>query len=147
MRKTSLISLILALLVVTLTVNQALGLSILERRNYKVIQTVSVSVYLDKLCRKPLTSIDWGTLKPGSTKSLNIYVKNTGNTIVTLSLSAENWNPESASKYFSLTWNYKGQKLLPGRVLSLTLTLRVSPNVSGVSSFSFDIVITGQAVS
>jgi len=69
-------------------------------------------------------------------------VKNTGTITVTLSLSTENWNPEEASKHFSLTWNYKGQKIPPGRTLSLTLTLSASNNLTGINSFSFNIIAT-----
>lgn len=130
---------------VTLAVNQSFGLSA-SRRNIQ-IKVVGISVYSDKSCRNVLTSIDWGVIRPGSSKSIMVYVKNTGNVIVRLSLSTENWIPEQASKYISLTWNYMGQRLLPGRVLSLTLTLTVSPEISDIRNFSFDIVITGLAIS
>jgi len=130
---------------VTLAVNQSFGLSA-SRRNIQ-IKVVGISVYSDKSCRNVLTSIDWGIIRPGSSKSIMVYVKNTGNVIVRLSLSTENWIPEQASKYISLTWNYMGQRLLPGRVLSLTLTLTVSPEISDIRNFSFDIVITGLAIS
>ncbi|MBS7640083.1 MAG: hypothetical protein QXF23_01000 [Candidatus Bathyarchaeia archaeon] len=146
MRRTLIISLFLAsLLMVTLAVNQSFGLSA-SRRNIQ-IKVVGISVYSDKSCRNVLTSIDWGIIRPGSSKSIMVYVKNTGNVIVRLSLSTENWIPEQASKYISLTWNYMGQRLLPGRVLSLTLTLTVSPEISDIRNFSFDIVITGLAIS
>ncbi|MEM2578202.1 MAG: hypothetical protein QXV88_04880 [Candidatus Bathyarchaeia archaeon] len=146
MRRALIISLFLAsLLMVTLAVNQSFGLSA-SRRNIQ-IKVVGISVYSDKSCRNVLTSIDWGVIRPGSSKSIMVYVKNTGNVIVRLSLSTENWIPEQASKYISLTWNYMGQRLLPGRVLSLTLTLTVSPEISDIRNFSFDIVITGLAIS
>lgn len=147
MRRTALISLVLALIVATLTVDQSLGLTIKKESNNKRILTVGISVYMDRACRKPLTSIDWGVLSPGSVKSITVYIKNTGSTAVTLLLSTENWSPKDASGYFSLTWNYGGQLILPGKVLGLTLTLMVSPNASGVSSFNFDIIITGVALS
>lgn len=134
-----------SLLLVTLAVNQSFGLSI-SRRNSQ-IKVVGVSVYSDRSCRNVLTSIDWGVVRPGSSKSITVYVKNTGNVIVTLSLSTENWSPEYASKYILLKWNYMGQRLLPGRVLSLTLTLTTSSEISDIRNFSFDIVITGLAVS
>jgi len=143
MKRILFISLILILLIAILTVNQVFGASVLKPAKNGEIKAVSVSIYSDRSCKNPLTSIDWGFLNPGSTKNINIYVKNTGNTVVTLSLSTENWNPEYASKYFSLTWNYKGQKLLPGKVLGLTLTLSISPNISEVSRFNFDIIIAG----
>ena len=42
-----------------------------------------VEVYEDFECTKPLTSIDFGTMKPGTQKYVTIYLKNTGNGTIT----------------------------------------------------------------
>jgi hypothetical protein len=43
----------------------------------------SVEVYEDFECTKPLTSIDFGKMKPGEFKYVTIYLKNTGTGTIT----------------------------------------------------------------
>ncbi|MBS7640082.1 hypothetical protein KEJ12_00310 [Candidatus Bathyarchaeota archaeon] len=75
---------------------------------------------------------------------LEIFIKNTGNVPITLSLSTEGWDPSNAGSYITLTWDYiSGTKVQPGSVLKVTLKLTVSSSVQGITSFSFNIVITG----
>jgi hypothetical protein len=81
-------------------------------------------------------------LDPGSNKTVTVYVRNEGNSAATLSRATQNWNPSTASSYMTLTWNYAGQTLSVNQVLQIRLTLAVSSAVSGITSFSFDIVIT-----
>jgi hypothetical protein len=42
----------------------------------------------------------------------------------------------------TLNWNYAGQTLSVNQALQVRLTLVVSPSISGIASFSFDITIT-----
>jgi hypothetical protein len=81
-------------------------------------------------------------LDPGATTTATIYLKNEGNVPVTLSISAGNWNPASASSYFTLTWNRGGYVLAVGASVQAVLSLAVSSSISGVTTFSFDITIT-----
>ena len=74
---------------------------------------------------------------------MTVYIKNEGNAAETLSSTAENWNPSTASTYMSLTWDYGGQVIDVGEVVQVTLSLSVSDTIEGVTSFSFDIVIIG----
>lgn len=105
--------------------------------------TVSLGVYSDSACTQNLTSIDWGTLSPGGSVTRTIYVKNTGNTQITLSMTPANWNPASANGPITLTWNREGTTLSAGQSTSATLTLSVSSSISGITSFSVNIVISG----
>lgn len=109
-----------------------------------VIASVNLAVYWDNACTNPVTAIDWGTIRPGESMSLQVFIKNTGNVPITLSLSTEGWNPSNAGSYIALTWDYiSGTKIQPGSVLKATLKLTVSSNIQGITSFSFNIVITG----
>jgi hypothetical protein len=72
-----------------------------------------------------------------------MYVRNEGNVAVTLSIQAANWNPASAASYFTLGWNRNGYVLQPNQVVQALLSLNVSSSISGITSFSFDITITG----
>jgi hypothetical protein len=107
------------------------------------IKAVNVGVYSDSACTQPLTSINWGTISPGSSVTKTIYVKNTGNTQVTLSMTTTNWNPESANGPITLTWNRQGATLSAGASVAATLTLSVSSSISSITTFSVNIVITG----
>ena len=106
------------------------------------VTAVGVGVYSDSDCTTALSAISWGTVNPGDVKTYTVYVKNTGNVPVTLSMTVSNWNPSSASSYITLTWNKEKYVLPATQVVPAVLTLTVSSSVSGVASFSFDITIT-----
>ncbi|MBT0159211.1 hypothetical protein G4O51_04420 [Candidatus Bathyarchaeota archaeon A05DMB-2] len=107
------------------------------------ISTVGVSVYWDSAYSNKTSSINWGTLDPGAQKSVTVYIRNEGSLAVTLTLSTSNWSPSTASNYLTLTWNYNGQTINPGASVQVRLTLTTSASVTGVTAFSFNIVITG----
>lgn len=105
------------------------------------VKAIGVGVYWDQACTNAVSSISWGQLEPGSNVNKSIYIKNTGNSAVTLSLATSNWNPSSASSYMTLGWNYNGQPVNANAVVQVTLTLSVLSSVSGITDFSFDIII------
>lgn len=107
------------------------------------VKAVNVGVYWDSACTNVTSSINWGMLSPGGSTSFTIYVKNEGNVAMKLSLVAQNWNPTNAPSYMTLSWNREGQTVNSGSVLSATLTLSVSSSISGITSFSLNIIITG----
>ena len=111
--------------------------------NAGTVKAIGVGVYSDSECTSPLSSIDWGTLEPGTTKDVTCYVKNEGNSASVLSMETSNWSPPSVSDYMTLSWDYTGQPLNPDEVVEVTFTLTVSPSIDGITSFSFDIVIVG----
>ncbi|PIU58935.1 hypothetical protein COS86_06905 [Candidatus Bathyarchaeota archaeon CG07_land_8_20_14_0_80_47_9] len=123
----------------------ALGALVATRTvsNSGSVTAVGVGLYSDSACTTALSAISWGTLNPGDVKTYTIYVKNTGTVPVTLNMTVGNWNPTSASSYITLTWNQEKYVLPAGQVVTAVLTLSVSSSVSGVTSFSFDITITG----
>jgi len=106
---------------------------------------IEIDLYHDIGCTTPLSSVDWGTIEAGGSTKHKIYVKNSGDESVTLSLSAENWTPSKALNYIELTWNYNGKKIGPGSVIEVTLTLSIDPSISGINNFDFDIVVIGSA--
>lgn len=107
------------------------------------IQTVGVGVYWDQQCTNATSSLNFGLMAPGSSKNFTLYLKNTGNSILTLSMTTKNWNPTQASNYMTLAWNREGQQINPNQVIGFVITLSVAANVQGISSFSFDTVISG----
>jgi len=108
------------------------------------VKAVGVGVYWDSACTNNVTSIDWGFLDPGQSANRTVYVKNHGNTPIVLNMTSENWTPSSARNYIIFSWNREGYVLnttVP--VVQVVLTLSVSSNISGITNFNFDIIITG----
>jgi hypothetical protein len=107
------------------------------------LKAIGVGVYWDSSLTNRTTAINWGTLDPGAQRSFTVYIRNEGNSAITLTQSTSNWNPSAASNYLSLTWNYNGQTINAGTSVQVTLTLTVSASITGVSNFTFDITIVG----
>src|SRR3990170_2390237 len=108
-----------------------------------MIVAVNVGVYSDVACTLNLTSIDWGSVYPGGSVSRTIYVKNTGNVPMTLSMTTASWNPAGAAGQITVAWDKENVILNAGQSTSATLTLSVAQNVSGVTSFSLNIIVSG----
>jgi len=111
--------------------------------NTGTVKAIGVGVYWDNQCTNPLSSINWGTLEPGSSTNVTCYIRNEGNSPSNLSMTKSNWNPPNASNYITLNWNYGGQIINPSGVIQVTFTLAVSASIQGITSFSFDITIIG----
>jgi len=105
--------------------------------------TAGIGIYSDSQCNTQLSSVAWGTLQPGESKNVICYIKNEGNTPITLALQASNWSPAAAPNYFALSWNYNNQPINPDQVVQVTLTLSVASNINGITTFGFDITIIG----
>jgi len=107
--------------------------------------TAGIGVYSDSNCTIPLTSLPWGTLQPGGSQNMDCYIKNEGNTPLTLSLQISGWSPVDAENYLDLNWDYNEAPIGAGAVIYVTFTLSVDAGitVTGIKSFSFDITIVG----
>jgi len=106
--------------------------------------SVKIGVYAGSDCAVSVTEIDWGTLMPGDAATQPIYIRNEGDVPVLLTLSAEAWNPAEAEQYMALSWNYDDSQVAVGKGVSVEFQLTVFSNCTGVTSFSFDIVITAE---
>jgi hypothetical protein len=107
------------------------------------ITTVNVGVFSNEDCDQNCTAISWGTLYPGNSTSRTIYVKNTGTTPITLSMTTDNWQPTDASQYLTVTWTPQDDTLNPGESTSATLTLTADQDTGDITAFNFNIIITG----
>lgn len=109
-----------------------------------VFGSVGLGVYTTSACTTNLTSIAWGTVRPGSNYTRLAFIKNTGNVNHTLGLLPWNWNPAAVSSYVTLTWNYTGAWVLPNQVVPVLLKLatKSSASTSGIRNFSFDVNMT-----
>lgn len=107
------------------------------------VKTVGVGAYWDIGCTNEVSSIDWGYLEPGATMDKTIYVKNEGTVAMTLSMTTGNWNPVSASSYVTVSWNRESHVLNADSVVQAVLTVSLSSGISGITTASFDMTITG----
>ena len=108
-----------------------------------VIKAINVDVYWDIGCTQNVTEIDWGTPAPGDVVNNVVYIKNGGTSLVTLSMLSSGWDPAGAGSFLSLTWDREGATVDAGGVIQASLSLDVSGAITGITDFSFNIVIEG----
>jgi hypothetical protein len=101
-----------------------------------------IGVYWDKYCITAVKEINWGTLYLGSKKSMTVFIRNQLQEVIYLKLNTTNWNPKNAYSFLVLSWDYEGNALNSGEVLKVNFLLSVSPLTSGITNFSFDIIIS-----
>ena len=112
--------------------------------NVSAVEANGVGVYWDSNCSNRVSSIDWGTLNPGSVKNIAVYIRNEEEEPMYLILSTANWNPPEASEFLDFGWAYiEGRQINPGEAFQITLSLSVSRYIKGISNFSFDILVAG----
>ena len=107
------------------------------------VKGINVEVYWDAGCTQVVSSVDWGTPEPGDSDVETVYIRNSGTAPMTLSMSCSGWSPVEAGNYLTLSWDREGAILDAGAVVPAVLTLTVSDTVSGITDFSFNIVIEG----
>lgn len=110
--------------------------------NTGTVMTVGVGVYWDTSCTNLVSSIDWGSLEPGASSDVTLYIRNEGSSASTISKYTSNWNPSNAWAYITLSWDYAGQQIEQNEVIQVTMTLSISSSIKEITSFSFDITIT-----
>jgi len=107
------------------------------------IKAINVGVYWDFDCTQNVTVIDWGVPGPGDVVNKTVYVKNSGNSGLTLNMSSTGWIPVGAENFLSLTWDVEGAAVGVDGVVQAVLVLEVSESITGITDFSFSIVIEG----
>lgn len=106
------------------------------------IRGMGVGIYWDQECTNRTLSLDWGLIEPGSNTTMLVYVRNEGDSAVSLWMATSNWSPSVTLDYMTLIWIYSDGILSVGEVIPMKLILNVSPAVIGITDFSFNIVIT-----
>jgi archaellum component FlaG (FlaF/FlaG flagellin family) len=107
------------------------------------IKAVNVSLYQDSSCTIPLSTLTWSNVEPNSSTVQTMYVKNEGTAPMTLNRTTNTWSPANASTYITATWNQENTIVNPGNNVQAIVTLTVSPSISGITSFTFTMVIKG----
>ena len=110
------------------------------------IATVNVEVYSNQACTQLCSTINVGSLSPDDTFTQTVYVKNTGSVPVTLTMTANNWNPAIANNYLTFSWNRQNYVLNGGSYIAATLTLTSASNADSLTTFGFTATITGTQI-
>jgi len=153
-------TLLLILIVSTATILISSSISILFSRfsnltlpGIGTIKTIGVEAYWDPNCENKTETIDWGTMWPGSSKNVTLYIRSVSNIKTILHLNISNVNPAVISEYLNLSWNYDGTLLNPGGIIQVTLFLSASQSeafsrylvANDVKDFSIDIhIVAGE---
>lgn len=104
---------------------------------------VELDIFTDFQCSIKMTTINWGVLEAGETSHIPIFVKNIGETKITLGLFTENWSSQQASENMHLSWDYDGIIIQPNQIVNGSLTLQIDQNCPELSQYGFDIIIVG----
>ena len=107
------------------------------------VKAINVEVYWDIEGTQTVDNVDWGLPGPGDTVNRIMYVKNSGNAPMNLSLTITSWTPAEAETHLIPSWNGEGISIDPDEVVMVTLTLEVSEAVTGITDFSFTFIIEG----
>jgi hypothetical protein len=138
----SMVAISMAIILLTVATSGALSASRTVSLD-GTITAVNVEVYSNAACTQLCTTLNLGTVSPGSSVTQNIWIKNTGTVPVTLSMAASSWNPSTASSYLTLSWNRAGYVLNAGLSVQATLTLTAASNTGSLTTFSLSATITG----
>lgn len=102
-----------------------------------------IGVYSDSLSLFPVTSLNWGTLMPGTSVTRTVYIRNQATMPMdSLSFSTKNYKPYLAQAYLSLEATPSTSTLNRNQAAKVNLTLTASPLIKFVNDFSFDVVVT-----
>lgn len=106
---------------------------------------VLFNTYWDATATSAVTTVEWGELEPGQTGNVTFYIKNEGTSklYATMTWTEDSWDPPDAFQYFDLTWDFEDKFVKPGFGQKVRLQLHVHNDITEITGFSFDIVITG----
>lgn len=116
------------------------------------IRTIGVEAYWDTNLENRTETIDWGTISPGVTKNVTLYIRSVSNVKTTLHIFESDVSPSKISNYLDLSWDYDGALLDPGEIIPVTLFLSASPSKnfmyylvdSNVKTFSINIHLVAE---
>ena len=111
--------------------------------NSGTIKAINVGVYSDSGCTQALSSLTWGMMEANTSSVKVMYVKNEGNTAMTLNMTTNTWSPANAANYITVTWNREDAVVNAGSSVQASVTLSVSPSITGITSFTFTMIILG----
>ncbi len=124
-----------------------LGASVLSQKSITSTGTITTSpnvgVFSDSACTVAVSVLNWGAVPAGGSGTQTIYVKNTGTGTMALNMTVSGWTPQTAATWIAISWDREGAVLSAGQSVAATLTVTVDTAISGVTSFSNTITLSG----
>ena len=111
--------------------------------NGAIKEITGIETYWDSKGTNKVTSIEWGSLEPGTQKTVTIFVRNLEKNQIILNYHTSNWMPSEITDYLTLKWDYNGQAIKFREIVQVIFTLVVSENLEASGTFDFDITIVG----
>src|SRR5664279_1722739 len=71
----------------------------LETSGTIVTNNPNLTIFADAACTKQISTVQWGTLQPSGSATMALFIKNSGNMPLTLTLTENNWSPATAQNY------------------------------------------------
>ena len=136
-----LLVLVFALSLVTPVISKKPDKLTRELPNTAATQDANIETYLDSKCTKKVSSIDWGPVEPGTSKTFTLFIRNKGKNPVTLSYYTSNWSPSQIVDSLALIWDYNGQPIGFRETIQVVFILQASEDAEPIETFSFDTVI------
>ena len=100
-----------------------------------------INIYEDQKGTRRISSINWGSLKPGNEKTITLFIENNNKEPIFLDLIVSNWSPSIISNYLTLNWDYGGRLIGFKEKIQINFTLTVSEKIVSEQNFNFDITI------
>lgn len=139
----AIISLVCVGFALTLTTYSAINVSTNINSSGSITTSPNIGAFYDSACTTAVSSVTWGSVSAGGVTSQTVYIKNTGTGTIALSLATSAWNPAGAATYITVSWNQQGTQLPAGQSVAATITLTVAPSITGITSFSNTMTISG----
>jgi hypothetical protein len=111
--------------------------------NGAIKEITGIETYWDSKGTNKVTSIEWGSLEPGTQKTVTIFVRNLEKNQIILNYYTSNWMPSEITDYLTLKWDYNGQAIKFREIVQVIFTLVVYENLEASGTFDFDITIVG----
>ncbi len=106
--------------------------------------SINVSLYWDVDMTDPVQHAYWGTLEPGESNTLPIYVVSDSVGLnMTIRLFTGPYIPSEIEQYLIVSWDREGAVLTPQEITEAKITLSVTPDAPLDSAFVFDVLIEG----
>lgn len=142
---------ILSVLAIVVLISMLLGTSVYavvqfneSINNVGRITSYGMNIFSEQELINIVEEIDWRLVDPGETKTITLYMQSTSDKDLTLSMYTIEWDPPLGRDFLTLTWDLPaGTILSPNEVLPFTLILEADPETTGLTAFSFTIVISG----
>ncbi len=110
------------------------------------VKTINLDAYWNANQTSPVSSLMWGSLWAGQSRTHSFYVYNSGNTAETLAMTTLGWSSTAAQNGIAVTWDAQGATLGAESNLLVTVTLMVKSSASGFTNYSFTIMLAGEGV-